>query len=179
MRGGAITRSVGAGAVLAAVATAAVFLAPKVAFQLALVAAALRLLVLVGLGHDMAIHVGVWRMRWFAYLMAFLEAAFIVLTLLHIPVEAHLGVEDAPAGVSQTALGIGFVVWLLYGIATLALGIVTVGAARYRVFGILMIAAAVAWALVLGILVWPFIVAGAFLALAYRLLRPSIAAAVG
>jgi hypothetical protein len=62
-------------------------------------------------------------------------------------------------------------------IATLALGIASVGAARYRLFGILMTVAAVAWLLVLGILVWPFIVALAFLALAYRLLRPSLAAA--
>ena len=133
-------------------------------------------LVLAGLGHDMAIHVGAWRMRWFAYLMAALEAAFVILTLAGIPVEAHFGVEGAkaPAGVA-----IGFIVWIAYGIATLALGIAASKAARYRLFGILTIVAAVAWLLVLGILAWPFIVALAYLAMAYRLLQPSLRTAAG
>jgi hypothetical protein len=179
MRSGAITRSVGAGAILAAIATLGSFLAPGPVYWWAVAAAALRAAVLVGLGHDMAIHVGAWRMRWFAYAAAVLEVAFIVLTLLHIPVEAHMGVADAVPGASPQGVEVGFAVWLLYGLVTFALGVATVGAARYRAFGALTIGAGVAWLLVLGILLWPFIVAAALLALAYRLLRPSIAAAAG
>lgn len=177
MRGGVITRSVGVGAVLAAIVTVASFLAPGQAFALAVASGVLRAAVLVGLGHDMAIHVGVWRMRWMTYVMAVLEAAVVVLTLLNTPVEAHFGVEGAASPLTSAGMALGFIVWLLYGAGTVALGVVAVGAARYRAFGILTIIAGVAWLLVLGILVWPFIVALAYLFLAYRLLRPSIAAA--
>ncbi len=178
MRGGAITRGVGVGAVVAAFATVASFMMPEQAFALAVAGGVLRALVLVGVGHDMAIHVGAWRLRRFAYLMAALEAAFVVLTLAGIAVEPHFGVDGATAA-APALHTLGFVVWLLYGIATGALGIVCAGAPRYRMFGILAIVAAVAWLLALGVLIWPFIVALAYLALAYRLLRPSIEAVAG
>lgn len=178
MRGGLVTKSVGAGAVLAAIVTVVSFMSPGAAFELAVAGGVLRALVLVGLGHDMAVHVGVWRMRWFAYLMAALEAAFVILTLANIPVEAHFGV-DGVATASATVHTVGFLVWIAYGIAALAMGIVVTGAPRYRLFGILMIVSAVAWLLVLGILAWPFIIAAAYLALAWRLLRPSLQAAAG
>lgn len=177
-RGGLITRSIGAGAVVAAVVTVSSFLSPEQAFDLAVAGGVLRALVLVGLGHDMAIHVGVWRMRRFAYLMAVLEAAFVVLTVTGIPVEPHFGV-DGVAVAPPAVHTLGFVVWLLYGVATLALGIAVTGSRRYRLFGILTIVAAVAWLLTLGVLAWPFILAAAYLAIAYRLLRPSIGAVAG
>lgn len=178
MSGGAITRSVGAGAVLAAVVTVASFMTAGGAFELAVAAGVLRALVLIGLGHDMAIHVGAWRMRWFAYLMAALEVAFLILVLAGVAVDAHFGVEGVKTG-PATFQTMGFLVWLFYGLAAMALGIAVTSAARYRPFGILMIVSAVAWLLVLGIVVWPFVVAGAYLAIAWRLLRPSLRTAAG
>lgn len=174
MRSGLIERGTGILAVIAAIVTVASFLSAAGAFQLAVAGAALRTLVMIGLSQDMRLHTGAWRLRWFAWLMAMAEGAFLLMTVVGVPVEPHFGVEGVAAengAVGATAQLIGFLVWLFYGVVTLAVGVRGVSAVRYRWFGIFMIAAAVAWFLVVGILAWPFIVAAALLALAWSFLK--------
>ena len=179
MGSGLIARLTAGMAVIAAVLTVAAFLAPEMAFSLAVAAGGARGLVMVGLAQDMHRHFGAWSLRWFAWLMALAEAAMLLMTAIGVPVEPHLGIEGVTSDVAASAQLIGFGVWLFYGIATFALGVRGATQPRYRGFAIFLIGAAVSWFLVVGILAWPFILAAALLALSWSFLKRSPGARVG